>query len=84
MLEVIVLAVALSKDAFAVSIGPGSKENIPRPDLKAGIYFGLFHALMPLIGYLGGKGMLVRVESYARRIAFGPPAMIGATTFAFS
>ncbi|MBU1424919.1 MAG: manganese efflux pump MntP family protein [Gammaproteobacteria bacterium] len=77
MLEVIVLAVALSMDAFAVSIGLGSKGNTRGLGLKAGLYFGIFQALMPFIGYLGGKGVLGWVEDYAHWIAFGLLALIG-------
>jgi putative Mn2+ efflux pump MntP len=77
MLEVIILAVALSMDAFAVSIGLGSKGNGKGLGLKAGLYFGLFQALMPFIGYLGGKGVLGWVEDYAHWIAFGLLALIG-------
>lgn len=78
MFEVIVLAVALSMDAFAVSIGLGSKGNIRGLGLKAGLFFGIFQALMPFIGYLGGKGVLGWVENYAHWIAFGLLALIGA------
>jgi putative Mn2+ efflux pump MntP len=78
MFEVIVLAVALSMDAFAVSIGLGSKGNIRGLGLKAGLFFGVFQALMPFIGYLGGKGVLGWVEAYAHWIAFGLLALIGA------
>lgn len=78
MLEVIVLAVALSMDAFAVSIGLGAKDNSRGLDLKAGLFFGSFQALMPFIGYLGGKGILGWVEAYAHWIAFGLLALIGA------
>jgi putative Mn2+ efflux pump MntP len=77
MFEVIVLAVALSMDAFAVSIGLGSKGNVRGLGLKAGLYFGIFQALMPFIGYLGGKGILGWVEGYAPWIAFGLLALIG-------
>ncbi len=77
MFEVIVLAVALSMDAFAVSIGLGSKGNIKGLGLKAGLYFGAFQALMPFLGYLGGKGVLGWVEAYAHWIAFGLLALIG-------
>ncbi len=77
MLEVIILAIALSMDAFAVSIGLGAKSNAPRIGIKAGIFFGAFQALMPFIGYLGGKGVLGWVESYAHIIAFGLLALIG-------
>jgi putative Mn2+ efflux pump MntP len=78
MLEVIILAVALSMDAFAVSIGLGSKGNTRGLGLKAGIFFGAFQGLMPFIGYLGGKGILGWVDAYARWIAFGLLALIGA------
>lgn len=78
MLEVIILAVALSMDAFAVSIGLGSKGDIRGLGLKAGIFFGTFQALMPFIGYLGGRGILGWVDTYAHWIAFGLLALIGA------
>lgn len=80
MIEVLFLAVALSMDAFAVSIGLGSKQKTNPFALafKAGAYFGIFQALMPLIGYLGGKGVLSWVEDYAHWIAFLLLALIGA------
>ena len=78
MFEVIVLAIALSMDAFAVSIGLGSKGDIKGLDLKAGLFFGLFQALMPFIGYLAGRGVLGWVEDYAPWIACGLLAAIGA------
>jgi len=78
MFEVIVLAIALSMDAFAVSIGLGSKDESSKLGLKSGLYFGVFQALMPFIGYMGGKGVLGWVEAYAHWIAFGMLALIGA------
>jgi putative Mn2+ efflux pump MntP len=78
MFEVIVLAVALSMDAFAVSIGLGSKGHTKGLGLKAGLYFGTFQALMPFIGYLAGRGVLGWIEDYAPWIAFGLLALIGA------
>lgn len=78
MFEVIVLAVALSMDAFAVSIGLGSKGSVRGLGLKAGIYFGVFQGLMPFVGYLGGRGVLSRVDAYTHWIAFGLLALIGA------
>lgn len=72
MLEVVILALALSMDAFAVSIGLGSKQ-VPshrKLAIQAAVYFGLFQGLMPLIGYLGGKGLLGWIEVYAPWIAF--------------
>ncbi|MGC2166740.1 MAG: manganese efflux pump MntP family protein [Gallionella sp.] len=78
MFEIIVLAIALSMDAFAVSIGLGAKAKSEKIGLKVGLFFGVFQALMPFIGYLGGKGVLGWVENYAHWIAFGFLALIGA------
>lgn len=78
MLEVIVLAVALSMDAFAVSIGLGSKSHSRGLALRAGIYFGFFQGVMPFIGYMGGRGILGWIDSYARWIAFALLVLIGA------
>lgn len=79
MIEVLLLAIALSMDAFAVSIGLGSKQKIKPTSLAfmSGAYFGLFQALMPLIGYLGGKGVLGWVEEYAALISFLLLILIG-------
>lgn len=79
MLEVLILAIALSMDAFAVSVGLGSKKakNTQTLALLASIYFGLFQGLMPLIGYFGGKGVFGWVESYAHWIAFFLLLLIG-------
>jgi len=79
VIEVLLLAVALSMDAFAVSIGLGSKhKRKPLPlALMSGFYFGAFQALMPLIGYLGGRGLLGWVEVYAPWIAFCLLCLVG-------
>ena len=59
MIEVLLLAFALSMDAFAVSTGLGSKnvESTKALALKAGLFFGIFQALMPFLGFLGGIGL---------------------------
>lgn len=80
MTEILLLAIALSMDAFAVSIGLGSKKrsHFKHLALKAGVFFGGFQALMPLLGYLGGKGVMGFVSEYANIIAFGLLFLIGA------
>lgn len=79
MLDVVLLALALSMDAFAVSIGLGSKKcaNHSALAIKAGLYFGFFQALMPLIGYLGGRGLLGWVQGWSAWIAFALLLAIG-------
>lgn len=64
MTEVVLLAIALAMDAFAVAIGLGAKSqkqshrDILRLALFAALYFGIAQGLMPVIGYLLGAAML--------------------------
>ena len=62
LLELFIIALGLSMDAFAVAIckGLSVQQLKPRHALITGLYFGGFQALMPLIGYLLG----VRFESF--------------------
>lgn len=78
MFEVIILAVALSMDAFAVSIGLGAKGDTRGLAVKAGLFFGAFQGLMPFLGYLGGRGVLGWIDAYSHWIACGLLALIGA------
>jgi len=81
MTEVIILAIALSMDAFAVSIGLGASKQhskITPLGLVVALYFGLFQGVMPIIGYLGGKGILSWAESYTPWIASLLLFLIGA------
>jgi putative Mn2+ efflux pump MntP len=77
--EVVILALALSMDAFAVSIGLGSKHlrNTSSLAIIAGLYFGFFQGAMPLVGYMGGKGVFGWVEAYAPWVAFFLLLLIG-------
>ena len=79
MFEVMLLAAALSMDAFAVSIGLGAKKSgsTLMLALKAGFLFGLFQALMPLVGYFAGLGFLDYIESIDHWIAFILLGLIG-------
>lgn len=79
MFEVMLLAAALSMDAFAVSIGLGAKraQAVLPLAIKAGVFFGIFQALMPLIGYLAGSGFLEYIEKVDHWVAFILLALIG-------
>ncbi|TYK66176.1 manganese efflux pump MntP family protein [Colwellia echini] len=79
MIEIIILAIALSMDAFAVSIGLGAKHKDKAKSLAfmAAIYFGFFQGIMPLLGYIGGKSLLGLLASYASWIAFLLLVIIG-------
>ena len=78
--ELIVIAIGLSMDAFAVSICKGlSVQKVRLPYvMKAGIWFGGFQALMPTIGYFLGSYFEHLITSVDHWIAFALLAIIGA------
>ena len=80
ILEIFIIAVGLSMDAFAVSICKGlSVQKLkPKHMLLVGVYFGGFQALMPLLGYLLGKQVEWLITSVDHWIAFGLLVLIGA------
>jgi len=79
MLEVLILAFALSMDAFAVSIGLGikNKQDIKIMALKAALFFGIFQAFMPFLGFLGGIGLREYIQGYDKIVAFVLLLLIG-------
>lgn len=78
--DLFLIALALSMDAFAVSIckGLSVKKAGAKHILTAGIYFGGFQALMPLIGFLLGFKFERFIVSVDHWIAFVLLALIGA------
>jgi putative Mn2+ efflux pump MntP len=79
MFEVLLLAFALSMDAFAVSVGLGVKsvDFNKKLALKAALLFGFFQAFMPLIGYLASVGLGSFIESIDHWVAFILLSLIG-------
>ena len=80
LLELFITAVALSMDAFAVSMCKGlatQKVQIKHMAL-AGLWFGGFQALMPLIGYLLGSTFESYITAYDHWIAFVLLGFLGA------
>ncbi len=71
MVALLLLALALSMDAFAVAIGLGAKHRYGTAKIAvmAGVYFGVFQGVMPLIGYLGGRSILGFIAHLAPWIA---------------
>jgi manganese efflux pump family protein len=73
------IAVALAMDAFAVAIAVGIslKTVSARQTFRLSWHFGLFQALMPIIGWAVGSAIRTFVLSYAHWIAFAMLAAIG-------
>lgn len=77
--ELLLLAVGLSMDAFAVSIckGLSMKKATVKASAVCGAWFGGFQALMPLIGYFLGTMFADAIEAFDHWVAFGLLAIIG-------
>lgn len=72
ILEILLIGISLSMDAFAVSICKGLSMNkiVYKKSIIIGLYFGLFQALMPLFGYLFGNTLRSLIISIDHWIIF--------------
>ena len=79
IIDILLLAIALAMDCFTVSIVSGviSGRWSAAPMLRMSVLFGLFQALMPLIGWLGISFFSSYLESVDHWIAFALLAFIG-------
>lgn len=77
--ELMLLAVGLSMDAFAVSIckGLAMKKATLKAGLTCGVWFGGFQALMPVIGFFLGTLFAEAIEAVDHWVAFILLAFIG-------
>jgi len=78
-LNLTALAVALAMDAFAVALGVGVSVSplTGRHFFRLGFHFGLFQALMPIIGWLAGRSVQQYIVDYDHWVAFALLAAIG-------
>lgn len=79
LIELLILAVGLSMDAFAVAIckGLALREVKPAQMALVGLWFGGFQALMPVVGYLIGVQFSAYITAIDHWIAFALLALIG-------
>ena len=77
--EVLLIALGLAMDAFAVCLGAGTTGfiNGPRPVFRLAFHFGLFQALMPIFGWLGGSFVAQYIAGWDHWIAFGLLTFVG-------
>ncbi len=77
--ELLILAVGLSMDAFAVAVckGLSIRALMPRHAVIVGLWFGAFQALMPAIGYLLGASFAGMIAAVDHWIAFVLLSFIG-------
>ena len=79
IVEVLLIAIGVSMDAFAVSVAKGisARQMKMRYALQAGLWFGGFQALMPLIGFLLGSLFAEAIEAIDHWVAFVLLGIIG-------
>lgn len=77
--EIIALAVALAMDAFAVAVAAGVtlRQVSGRQTFRLAWHFGLFQALMPVLGWAAGLTVQDRIASLDHWVAFGLLLLIG-------
>jgi putative Mn2+ efflux pump MntP len=79
LLSMLIIALGDSADCFAVSIG-GSismKTTSPWQILRTALAFGIFQALMTVLGWLAGRTVVGFIADYDHWAAFGLLALIG-------
>lgn len=79
ILNIFAIALALAMDAFAVSVAAGmSLQTVSfRQTFRLSWHFGLFQALMPIIGWSAGYMVRSLIEQYDHWVAFGLLAFVG-------
>jgi putative Mn2+ efflux pump MntP len=79
LLEILLVAVSLAMDTFAVSIGIGTtgQANKPRPIFRLAFHFGLFQCLMPILGWLAGRSIADLISGVDHWVALGLLAFVG-------
>lgn len=79
IIEIILVAISLSMDAFAVSVGKGlsTRGNTLKTAVICGLWFGAFQLLMPLIGWSLGSLVESFLQQYGKLIGFVALAFIG-------
>lgn len=78
--EIFLIGISLSMDAFSVAVCKGltlCKVKFSHA-VTVGLYFGIFQALMPLIGYFLASTVAAKISGYSHYIAFVLLLIIGA------
>ncbi len=77
--DIFIIALALAMDAAAVSLAAASAGHAKdgRAVFRLSFHFGLFQALMPLLGYFLGIGFVSHVQAFASWIALGLLLFVG-------
>jgi putative Mn2+ efflux pump MntP len=79
ILSIIIIGIGLAMDCLAVSISKGicAKKFFFWHTLRMAFLFGVFQAIMPLIGHAAGSSFAKQMQSFDHWLAFGLLAAIG-------
>lgn len=79
IVEIFLIAVGLAMDAFAASLAAGASPAVRgrRAYFRLAFHFGLFQALMPLVGWSLGVGLARFIAPLDHWVAFGLLAVVG-------
>jgi manganese efflux pump family protein len=77
--EVLLIAVSMAMDAFAVSLGIGTSRqaSTPRPIFRLSFHFGLFQFFMPILGWLAGTRIATLISAFDHWVALALLAFVG-------
>ena len=72
LLPIVIIAIGLAMDAFAVSVATGAAYKNPRINyaLRMALAFGSFQTIMPVIGWLSGLGLRNFIGDYDHWVVF--------------
>ena len=78
-LEILLIAVSLAMDAFAVALSAGTSGHGQKmlPALRLSFYFGFFQFLMPIVGWFAGRHIEQLIHDYNHWVVFGLLAFVG-------
>ena len=79
IIELMMLGSGLGMDAFAASVGKGLllKKMNWKSAIIVGMYFGIFQALMPFLGYISGKSLGQIITNFSGWVTFFLLSFIG-------
>jgi manganese efflux pump family protein len=77
--ELMLVALGLSMDAFAVSLGAGTHQQVRglRPSFRLWFHFGLFQSVMAIAGWFVGAGLESMIAAWDHWLAFALLGLVG-------
>lgn len=83
LLSIILIAIGLSADCFAVALGQGisNRNYTARQRLRVSASFGLFQAATPVLGWLAGETIVEYIADYDHWVAFALLLLVSGRMF---